>query len=60
MRPESALLVGKTLRERSLMSGDLCPRARDEGPLGEMYFLRESPAGNGRVNIYESDNVMGG
>ena len=27
-------------------------RAGDKGPLGEMYFIQEYPAGNRRVNTY--------
>ena len=30
-------------------------RAGDEGPSGEMYFLQEFPAGNGRVNTSDKN-----
>ena len=30
----------------------MCPVQEMKDRRGEMYFLRESPAGNGRVNTY--------
>ena len=33
-------------------------RAGDEEPSGEMYFLRVSPAGNGRINTYANENLL--
>ena len=48
---EENINCNETLRERSLMSGQEMKDRR-----GKCIFLRESPAGNGRVNTYYSEN----